>query len=55
MHICLLPGDSTARTRIFIMYDHLNSGLMGYNYYNVPSYPMNVRMFRYGLAWTFYD
>jgi hypothetical protein len=43
------------RTRIFVMLDHVNSGLMGYDYYMVPSYPMNVRMFRYGIAWTFYD
>jgi hypothetical protein len=41
------------------MFDHLNAGLMGdqirYNYLMVPGYPMNVRMLRYGLAWTFYD
>ena len=43
------------RTRIFIMYDHVNSGMNGYNYFMVPSNPMNVRMFKYGLAWTFYD
>jgi len=43
------------RTRIFVMFDHVNSGLMGYEYYSVPSYPLNVRMFRYGIAWTFYD
>ncbi len=43
------------RTRIFIMLDHLNSGLNGYNYFMVPGYPMNIRCFRYGLAWTFYD
>jgi hypothetical protein len=43
------------RTRIFVMMDHLNSGLMGYNYYMIPSYPMNIRMLRYGLAWTFYN
>lgn len=43
------------RTRIFLMVDHVNSGLMGYDYYMIPHYPMNVRMFRYGLAWTFYD
>lgn len=43
------------RTRIFLMFDHLNSGMTGYEYYMIPSYPMNVRMFRYGLAWTFYD
>jgi hypothetical protein len=43
------------RTRIVIMYDHVNSGMMGYDYFMVPSYPMNIRMFKYGLAWTFYD
>ena len=43
------------RTRFFLMFDHVNSGLTGYNYFMVPSYPMNIRMFKYGLAWTFYD
>jgi hypothetical protein len=43
------------RTRIFVMFDHVNSKLMGYDYLMVPSYPMNIRMLRYGLAWTFYD
>jgi hypothetical protein len=43
------------RTRIFIMFDHVNSGLMGKNYFFIPSYPLNIRMFRYGLAWTFYN
>lgn len=43
------------RTRVFIMYDHINSGFSGYDYFLIPSYPMNVRMLRYGLAWTFYD
>lgn len=43
------------RTRIFVMFDHVNAKLMGYDYLMVPSYPMNIRMLRYGLAWTFYD
>ena len=43
------------RTRIFVMFDHVNSKLMGYDYLMVPSYPINIRMLRYGLAWTFYD
>jgi hypothetical protein len=43
------------RTRFLLMYDHVNHGLMGNNYFMVPSYPMNVRMLRYGLAWTFYN
>jgi hypothetical protein len=43
------------RTRIFVMVDHLNSGYMGYDYFMIPSYPMNIRMLRYGIAWTFYN
>ena len=43
------------RTRIFIMFDHVNSGLMSYNYLLTPYYPLNIRMLRYGLAWTFYN
>lgn len=43
------------RTRIFIMADHVNSGLTGYEYFLVPGYPLNIRMIKYGLAWTFYD
>lgn len=43
------------RTTIFLMFDHANFGFMGNNYDMVPSYLMNIRMFRYGLCWTFYD
>jgi hypothetical protein len=43
------------RARIFVMYDHVLSGWMGYDYYMVPAYPMNFRMIRYGIAWTFYN
>jgi hypothetical protein len=43
------------RTRIFVMADHVNSGLTGYEYFLVPDYPLNIRMIKYGLAWTFYD
>ena len=43
------------RARIFIMYDHVNQGMMGYDYYHIPFYPLNIRMLRYGIAWTFYN
>ena len=43
------------RTRFFIMFDHVNSGLTGYNYFLIPDYPLNTRMLRIGIAWTFYD
>jgi hypothetical protein len=47
------------RTRFFLMMDHINSQFMGVtaekNYLMVPGYPMNISMFRLGLAWTFYN
>jgi len=47
------------RTRIFIMLDHLNWGLMSQSivndYFMIPTYPMNIRTLRYGIAWTFYN
>ena len=43
------------RTRVFFMFDHVNSGVKRSDYDMVPFYPMNIRMLRYGLAWTFYN
>jgi hypothetical protein len=47
------------RTRFFLMFDHLNYGMMGgdklYNYELVPLYPLTTRRFSFGLAWTFYN
>lgn len=43
------------RARLFIMFDHVNQGLTGFNYFLTPYYPMNIRTLRYGLAWTFYN
>ncbi|MBM3420310.1 MAG: hypothetical protein FJY11_04155, partial [Bacteroidetes bacterium] len=43
------------RTRILLSFDHVNSGLSGYDYYLIPHNPLNIRVFRYGIAWTFYD
>lgn len=43
------------RARIFLMLTHVNSGLMGYNYYMTPHYPMKDRYFKYGVSWFFHD
>ena len=47
------------RTRFFLMFDHLNYGMMSgeklYNYDMVPYYPQTIRRFTFGLAWTFYN
>jgi len=58
-YINLFLNLKIKRTRIFVMLDHANAGLMGesirYNYLMVPHYPQTIRMFRYGLSWTFYN
>lgn len=43
------------RTRFFLKFDQINSGLTGKNYFHVLHYPMPVRTFKFGLSWTFYD
>lgn len=43
------------RTRFFLKYEHVTSGLLGENYFTVLHYPMNQRVFKFGLSWTFYD
>ncbi len=43
------------RTRFFLKYEHVTSGLLGENYFTVLHYPMNQRVFKFGISWTFYD
>jgi len=43
------------RTRFFFIFDHVNSGFTGNNYFSVLHYPLNQRTFKFGLSWTFYD
>ncbi|MCZ4695855.1 hypothetical protein DWB61_13715 [Ancylomarina euxinus] len=43
------------RTRIFIMYEHLNAKMGSQNYFSSLHYPINPGMLKYGLRWTFYD
>lgn len=43
------------RTRIFIMYEHLNATMGSQNYFSSLHYPINPGMLKYGLRWTFYD
>lgn len=43
------------RAKIFLQFKHVNGGLMDYNYYMVPNYPMPDRGFRFGVSWAFYD
>ncbi|MBL7884883.1 MAG: hypothetical protein JNL69_12495, partial [Bacteroidia bacterium] len=41
--------------RVFFKIDHLNSGLMGNNYFITPDYPINGRAFKLGVNWKFFD
>jgi hypothetical protein len=54
-YLSLFLNLKLKRTRGFIAFDHVNQGFSGYNYFMVPGYPMPVRTFRYGVAWTFYN
>lgn len=43
------------RARMFLVMEHVNAGLNGYNYFMVPHYPMADRGFRFGVSWNFFD
>jgi hypothetical protein len=43
------------RARLFLKYQHLNSGWMDYSYFLVPHYPQPDRGLRFGVSWMFYD
>ena len=43
------------RTRIFAMMYHVNAGMGNKNYFLVPHYPINPRLFKIGVSWNFYD
>lgn len=50
---CVLRG-----VRFYVMLSHVNSGMSGNGLggpFLVPHYPVNPRMFRFGLSWTFFD
>ncbi|MGL5318607.1 MAG: putative porin [Bacteroidales bacterium] len=42
------------RARFFVMAYNVNEGLFGGNkYFAMPNYPLNPRMFKFGLSWNF--
>lgn len=34
---------------------HVNAGMGQGNYFLVPHYPINPRLFKIGISWNFYD
>ncbi len=41
-------------TRFFVMFTHVNSGDGG-DYFYTPHYPLNQRVFRFGISWNFFN
>lgn len=38
-----------------LKFEHINSGLMGFNYFYIPNYPIADRNLRFGVNWKFMD
>ncbi len=44
------------RMRILLKMEHLNDDMFGQrNYFSIPHYPQNKRVFKLGFSWSFYD
>jgi hypothetical protein len=43
------------RTNLFVMYDYANQGLQSDGFYTVNRYPMQSRLLKFGVSWTFYN
>lgn len=43
------------RTRFFVMMSHVNAGQGKPDYFLAPHYPLNQRIFRFGVSWNFYN
>ena len=42
-------------TRFFVMLSHMNYSSDGGNYFLTPHYPLNTRVFRFGVSWNFFN
>ena len=42
-------------TRFFVMMSHVNAGQGGRGYFYTPHYPLNQRIFRFGVSWNFFN
>ena len=43
------------RTRFFVMMSHINAGQGKPDYFLAPHYPLNQRIFRFGVSWNYYN
>ena len=42
-------------TRFFVMMSHINAGNGKADYFFTPHYPLNERIFRFGVSWNFFN
>ena len=55
-YIDLFVAAKWKRMRILLKFQHLNQNLFGNGeYFQVARYPLNPRMFKFGISWSFYD
>ncbi|RPH29182.1 MAG: hypothetical protein EHM93_17620 [Bacteroidales bacterium] len=43
------------RAVLFVKYDHINQGMPNNEYFSALHYPLNHRIFKFGVSWIFYD
>ncbi len=43
-----------SRVRFYLLFEHVNADLTGYNYYSAPDYPYRDFKVRFGLVWNFF-
>ncbi len=43
------------RAQIFFKWEHLNAGMMNYNYFLTPTIPAHDRSFKFGVSWNMFD
>ncbi|MBC7847178.1 MAG: putative porin [Flavobacterium sp.] len=43
------------RTRVYVIAEHFNSSLSGYNYYSAPNTPYRDFTIRFGVVWNFFQ
>ena len=55
-YVDLFVSAKWKRMRILLKFQHLNQNLFGNGeYFQVARYPLNPRMFKLGISWSFYD
>ncbi|GAB3936124.1 putative porin [Mucilaginibacter myungsuensis] len=54
-YVQLYAKGTLQRTNLFIMYDYANQGFQSNGFYTVNRYPMQDKILKFGVSWTFYN